>query len=76
MEGSQVKRSVRMADFVIVIVVVAILAVAITYIIKEKKRGVKCIGCPAGAECGHSHGEASGCGGNCAGCSGCHTDVK
>ena len=36
---------------------------AIAYIRKEKKKGVRCIGCPAGGTCS----------GNC---SGCHSDTK
>lgn len=71
-----------MADFITVIVLLAILGAAVVYIIKAKKSGVKCIGCPAGAECAHS--KASGCGGGngCAStgqrassCS-CHTTEK
>ncbi len=65
-----------MADFIVVIVVLAIVGAAIAYIIREKKRGVKCIGCPSGAECSHNHSEASGCSGNCGSCGGCHTEAR
>ncbi|MBO5460614.1 MAG: FeoB-associated Cys-rich membrane protein [Ruminococcus sp.] len=64
-----------MADLIVVAVVLAIIAAAVAYIVKEKKKGVRCIGCPAAGTCGsHNHGSASGhsCGGNC----GCHTDTK
>ena len=41
-----------MADFIIAAIVLAIIVSASMYIAKEKKRGVKCIGCPeAGGQC-------------------------
>ena len=48
-----------MADVIIVMIVLAAFAAAVTYIIKAKKRGVKCIGCSAGDTCG-SKGNPSG----------------
>lgn len=56
-----------MADMILVIVILAIVGAAVVYIRKEKKRGVQCIGCPAGGTCAHKQGGASGCscGGNC-----------
>lgn len=47
-----------MTDLIIVAVVLLILGAAAAYIIKAKKRGVKCIGCPAGGSCS----------GNCGAC--------
>lgn len=42
----------------IVIGILAILlAAAITYIVRAKKRGVKCIGCPMAGSCSRSHSE-------------------
>ncbi len=39
---------------IVIAIVVAILGGAIAYIIRAKKKGVKCIGCPAGSSCsGH-----------------------
>ena len=38
-------------DFVIIGVVVLIVGGAITYIVKEKKSGAKCIGCPYSKTC-------------------------
>ncbi len=35
-----------MADFVIVAVLLAVIGLAAGYVIREKKRGRKCIGCP------------------------------
>ena len=51
-----------MANFVVLTVVLVIVGAAVAYIIKEKKRGVKCIGCPAAGTCqkyksGQCHGE-------------------
>lgn len=40
-----------MVDFIALAVLAAMLGSAITYIIKAKKKGVKCIGCPAGGKC-------------------------
>ncbi|GAA6492690.1 hypothetical protein K280104A7_22540 [Candidatus Bariatricus faecipullorum] len=40
-----------MADVIVLIILALILGGAITYIVKAKKRGVKCIGCPAGGNC-------------------------
>ena len=40
-----------MKDLIIIAVLVIILGLAIGYIIKEKKRGTKCIGCPHSKEC-------------------------
>lgn len=56
-----------MTDLIIILVVAAILALAAGYIIKEKKKGGKCIGCPSG---GCKNGESLGCGS----CSGCHRE--
>jgi len=50
-----------MTNVIILVVVCLIVGCATGYIYKEKKRGTKCIGCPA----------APTCNGKCAGCSGC-----
>ena len=52
-------------DILIVAIIAVILGLAIFYIHRAKKKGVKCIGCPDGATCS---GHCSGCSGNCAGC--------
>ena len=52
-----------MADFLILIVILGIVGSSIWYIRKEKKRGVRCVGCPDGGTCsGH--------------CSGCHSAAE
>ncbi|MBQ8197873.1 MAG: FeoB-associated Cys-rich membrane protein [Lachnospiraceae bacterium] len=55
-----------MANVIVAGVVALILGVSITYIVKAKKAGVKCVGCPAGGTC------SGNCNGNC---SGCHSDA-
>ena len=41
-----------------------------TYIVKEKKSGVKCIGCPAGGNC------SGNCAGNSGNCNGCRSNTN
>lgn len=74
-----------MADFIIAVILLLLVGAAVSYIVKEKKRGVKCIGCPAEGGCAHSHGAVSGCSCGCSGSNnesagscgcGCHTDTK
>ena len=57
-----------MADLLVVVLLLGVIGAAIAYIIKEKKKGVKCIGCSAAGSCSH----------NCSGTSGCgsHTNTK
>lgn len=50
-----------MVNVIAVAVIGVILGAAAGYVYKEKKRGVRCVGCPEGERCG----------GNCGGCSGC-----
>ena len=40
-----------MTDFLVVFVIGIILSVAISYIIKQKKAGAKCIGCSIAGSC-------------------------
>ena len=49
-----------MIDLVVILVLLAILTGAGSYIYQAKKAGQKCIGCPS----------AKTCSGNCSGCSG------
>ena len=49
-----------MTDIIIIAVVLIIVALAAGYVIRAKKRGRRCIGCPEGH-----------CPGNCACCSAC-----
>ena len=52
-----------MENLIILAVVALIVGLAGSYIHKERKRGVKCIGCPEGCSC-----SSGGCGGNCGCC--------
>ena len=51
-------------DYLIIVIIAAIIYVAARYIYKAKKKGIKCIGCPDGAKCS---GRCTGCSGNCCG---------
>ena len=58
-----------MTDFIIAGLVLVILGVAVAYIVKAKKSGVKCIGCPAGGNCcGKTGSDSCTCG--------CHSDTS
>lgn len=48
-------------DYIVIGVIVLILALAAFYVIRAKKNGKKCIGCPV--KCSEN------CSGNCTGCS-------
>lgn len=48
-----------MVNVMLILVIGLVLGCAGGYIYKERKKGIKCIGCP----------DAPKCGGNCAGCS-------
>ena len=56
-----------MENIIIVAMLVIILGLALGYVIKAKKSGKKCLGCPSGASCGKS---------GCSGCSGCSCHEK
>ena len=56
-----------MENVIIIAVLVVIIGSAIAYIVKAKKSGVKCIGCPSGGNCSHKNGNSSGCGCGCNG---------
>ena len=51
-------------DYLIIGIVVVILGLAVLYIRKARKKGIKCIGCPDGAKCA---GRCAGCSGHCCG---------
>ena len=40
-----------MENIVIIAIVVAIIAAVSVYIVRQKKKGKKCIGCPYGGNC-------------------------
>ena len=49
------------ADIIVIIVIALIVGGAVAYIIKAKRSGQRCIGCP----------DSKTCGGNCSACQGC-----
>ncbi len=50
-----------MKDLIAIFAIVLIIALALRYIIKSKKRGIKCIGCPS-ASCCPSKNKNEACG--------------
>ena len=54
-----------MVNLLIIAIVGTIVGLAVGHILKSKKRGVKCIGCPEGCSCTT---------GNCSGCTSCGSD--
>ena len=48
-----------MINIIVALIILLIVILAAGYVIREKKRGVKCIGCSAGGKCS----------GGCEGCS-------
>ena len=60
-----------MLDFLLAALILGLLAAAIRYIVKAKKSGVKCIGCPSSGSCSSLSHSSCGCSGGCGNCSGC-----
>lgn len=53
-----------MEDLIMIIILVIIIGTSLTYIIKSKKKGVKCIGCPSSSCCSNANkkdGECCNC---------------
>ncbi len=65
-----------MESFIVGLIIAAIIGAAVAYIIKEKKKGVRCIGCPSAGACAAKNKGSldSGCG--CNGSCGCHMDEE
>ena len=40
-----------MTDIIVIAVVIAVIGLAAAYVIRQKKCGVKCIGCPGSKSC-------------------------
>ena len=58
-----------MVDVIIIAILVILIGAAVFYIVKEKKKGTKCIGCPAAGQCSQRKNGSSGC-------SSCHADKQ
>lgn len=50
-----------MANFITVVILAIVITAAITYIVKEKRKGTKCIGCPSAGTCGSKGNGGCGC---------------
>lgn len=50
-----------MENFIIIAVIVIIVGTIVFYLVRAKKNGVKCVGCPYAKQCGNH------CNGNCNG---------
>ncbi len=58
-----------MTDVILILILALIIGLAASYIIRAKKRGQHCIGCPHAGQCGaHHHGQSGQCTGSCSGC--------
>ncbi len=40
-----------MKDLIIIGIIIVIIALALIYVIRQKKQGIKCIGCPYAKDC-------------------------
>ena len=54
-------------DIIVIGIILLIIGASTAYIVKAKKSGKKCIGCPDSATCS----AGVGCSGKCSSCSGC-----
>lgn len=45
-----------MENFIVIMILLVIISLVLTYVIKAKKKGRKCIGCPDGCSCSKSCG--------------------
>ena len=52
-----------MADIIVIGILAIIIGASVTYIVRAKRCGVKCIGCPAGGQCSGKSGGQCGCAG-------------
>ena len=60
-----------LGEIVAIAAILLIIGGAVAYIIKAKKSGKKCIGCPDSGSCHAKGGCNSDSCGNCSGCGGC-----
>lgn len=50
-----------MTDLIVIGILIIIVGAAVVYIVKEKKRGTRCIGCPAAGNCPSRNGRHTRC---------------
>lgn len=61
-----------MANVIVVVILALVIGSALAYIIRERKKGIKCVGCPSGGQCAacrHMAEEEQSC-------CGCSTETK
>ena len=51
-------------DFIVAVIVLVVVGASLLYIRKEKKRGVRCVGCPAAGTCSRHSNGTSACSGH------------
>ena len=56
-----------MADLLFALILLAIVGGAVAYVVREKKKGTRCIGCPMAGKCSQARQ---------GGCSGCHNQSQ
>ncbi len=55
-----------MKNLVVILILLIVVGLALTYIIRQKRNGVKCIGCPSGKSCASK--KDGNCNGSCCNC--------
>ncbi len=50
-----------LTDILIAAVIALIITAVIIYIVRKKRQGVKCIGCPSESSCKPKEGKSGGC---------------
>ncbi len=56
-------------EIIAILIIAFIIGLALLYVIKAKKKGVKCIGCPNSSSCANKKGEEKkNCKGDCTSC--------
>lgn len=51
-----------MINYIVGAIIAVLVISAIAYIVKEKKKGVKCIGCSSAGTCAHANAGGCACG--------------
>lgn len=52
-----------LVDYIVIAAIALIIGAAVFYIVRAKRRGEKCVGCPYSKQCGGSCGKAQARGG-------------
>ena len=60
-KNSRNERSPFMENIIVGGILVVLVGGAIWYIIREKKKGVRCIGCPSAGKCSSKNGQSCTC---------------